>query len=105
MLPGMTSHPEPRPTRDQLRRRLGHLKRGVIVLAAGLFAAVATLAAGRTTASGQGSTGTPNTGSQSTRDQQDQAPSGSFWFNPDDGSGSLDSGSNAGPPVAGTHAS
>ena len=100
----MTPSSDRRPSRDQLQRRLGFLKRATVVLAAGLFAAVATLAAGRATAHGQGSNGTTTNRTQTNR-PQDQAPSGSFWFNPDDGGGSLGDGSNAAPPAGGTHAS
>ena len=103
----MTSDKPQRPSRELLQRRLRVLKRAVVILAAGSFAAIAALAAGATTTRSQTSTPAKQTIPSTPRDnQQDQ--SGSFWFNPDDGSGSsgsLGSGSNAAPPAAGTHAS
>jgi hypothetical protein len=99
---------EDRPSREQLRKRLSVMKRGVVVIATASFATVAALVAGRTTAHGQGSSPTKATTQQPTRnDDQQQAPSGGFWSTPnDDGTdGSLGSGQSAAPPVAGTHAS
>ena len=100
----MTSDRAERPSRAHLQQRLRGFKRAVVILAAGSFAGIAMLAAGGTTSRGQ--TSNPATHSRSQVDQQEQ--SGSFWSTPDDGSGSsgsLGSGSNAGPPAAGTHAS
>ena len=91
----------PRPSRTSLERRLGFLKRAVVVVALGSFAAVASLAAERTAAHGA------STQQQTHRVSQDGGDD-YFGYSPygdDSGSsGSLGSGSGA-APAAGSHAS
>jgi len=93
-----------RPTRSFLERRLALLKRAVVVVAVGSFAAVASLAAERSAAHGAT---TPSTG-QTHRTGVVQDGQDYFGYSPygdDSGSGgSLGSGSGS-PPSAGSHAS
>jgi hypothetical protein len=92
-----------RPTRTFLERRLALLKRSVVVVGVGSFAAVATLAAGRTTAHGA------STPQQTTHANQHQDRGDDYFgyapFGDDSGSsGSLGSGAGS-APAAGSHAS
>lgn len=93
-----------RPTRGSLERRLALLKRSVILVAVGSFAAVASLAAERTAAHGA------STPSQQTNHVNQYQDGGDDYFGyapygDDSGSsGSLGSGAGA-PPAAGSHAS
>jgi hypothetical protein len=97
-----------RPTRGSLERRLELLKRSVVVVAVGSFAAVASLAAARTAAHGA------STPVQQQTNQQNEYQDGGddyFGYTPyGDDSGSSGSGSSLGsgsgtPPAAGSHAS
>lgn len=97
-----------RPTRSFLERRLALLKRSVVVIAVGSFAAVASLAAARTTAHGAS---TPTQGQANNANQYQDGEGGYFGYSPygdDSGSsgssGSLGAGSGS-APSAGTHAS
>jgi hypothetical protein len=105
-----TEHPEQmvtagggRPTRGSLERRLELLKRSVLVVAVGSFAAVASLAAERSAAHGASTQQQSN----HVNPYQDGGDDyfGSSPYGDDSGStGSLGSGSGA-PPAAGSHAS
>ncbi|HXD69788.1 MAG TPA: hypothetical protein VN615_07990 [Gaiellales bacterium] len=105
-----TEHPEQmvtaggeRPTRGSLERRLALLKRSVVVVAVGSFAAVASLAAERTAA--HGASTQPQTNHVNPYQGGGDDYFGSSPYGDDSGSsGSLGSGSGA-PPAAGSHAS
>ncbi|HEY2870104.1 MAG TPA: hypothetical protein VGJ11_11360 [Gaiellales bacterium] len=93
-----------RPTRTSLERRLALLKRSVVVVAVGSFAAVSSLAAEKAAAHGAS---TPS--SQQTNRANRYDDGGSYFgyspYGDDSGSsGSLGAGS-ATPPAAGSHAS
>ena len=92
-----------RPTRGSLERRLTLLKRSVVVVAVGSFAAVASLAAGRTAAHGASTPAQQQT--NNVNQYQDGGAFGSTPNGDDSGSsGSLGAGS-ASAPAAGSHAS
>jgi len=103
----MSSEQSPRPSRTFLERRLRLLKRSVVVVAVGSFAAVASLAAARTTAHGA------STPTQQQTNRVNQYPDeqddyfGSSPYSDDSGSGSSGSlGTGSGSaPAAGSHAS
>lgn len=104
--PHQTNEPRPRPSRNALERRLALLKRTVVVVAVGSFAAVVSLAAERTAAHGASTQGPANHVNQYQDGGDDY-----FGYSPygdDSGSsgasGSLGSGSGA-APAAGSHAS
>jgi hypothetical protein len=100
MLPDMT---EPRPTRSSLERRLALLKRAVVVVAVGSFAAVASLAAEWTTAHGATQPNQQTNRADEWQDGQDYF--GYAPYGDESGSGgSLGSGSGT-RPAAGSHAS
>ena len=93
-----------RATRGWLDRRLTLLKRSVVVVAVGSFAAVASLAATRTAAHGA-STPSQKTNQQNQYQDGQDDYFGSAPYGDDSGtSGSLGSGSGT-PPAAGSHAS
>ena len=101
--PDVNPEGRPRPSRSMLERRRTLLRRSVVVVAVGSFAAVASLAADRTAAHGAGT--------QQPTNHVDQYQGGGddyFGYAPygdDSGSsGSLGSGSGA-APAAGSHAS
>lgn len=101
----MTGDPGPRPTRLFLERRLALLKRAVIVLAVGSFAAVASLAAGRAAAHGAS---TPPQQQTNGVNQNQGGQDGYFDYAPygDDSGSSRSLGAGSGtPPAAGSHAS
>lgn len=92
-----------RPSRRSLERRLALLKRAVVVVAVGSFAAVASLAAERAAAHGASSQQQPSHVNQGPDGQDDYF--GYAPYGEDSGSsGTLGSGSGA-PPAAGSHAS
>jgi hypothetical protein len=103
----VTDDPGRRPSREQLRGRIELMKRGIVILAAGSFGAIALLAAGRT-AAGNAQRTTPVQQAQAQNQSQgDEGDDGYFSYTPPqtpDG-GTLGGGSAAGPPAAGTHAS
>lgn len=101
--PHQTDGPSPRPGRSVLERRLALLKRAVVVVAVGSFAAVASLAAERTAAHGASTQQQTNHVNQYQDGGDDYF--GSSPYGDDSGSsGSLGSGSGT-APAAGSHAS
>ena len=105
--PHMSPEQSPRPSRTFLERRLRLLKRSVVVVAVGSFAAVASLAAARTAAHGAS---TP-TQQQTNRVNEYQDEQDDYFasspYGDDSGSGSSGSlGTGSGSaPAAGSHAS
>ena len=103
--PHVNHEPSPRPSRSFLERRLALLKRAVIVVAVGSFAAVASLAAERTAANGASTPAQQQTNRVNQyQDGGDDYFGYSQYGDGSGSSGSLGSGSGA-PPAAGSHAS
>jgi len=103
--PDVNPEGRPRPSRTFLERRLALLKRSVILVAVGSFAAVAALAAERTAAHGAS---TPAQQQTNRVNQYQDGGDDYFGYSPygeDSGSnGSLGAGTGS-APAAGSHAS